>query len=328
MRTHVPAAALAVLALLASGAARADEAGAAAPAPPATAPGSARGDEEGPGRAGPAAPGAATAPAGAVAAPAAAPTPEAPAGAVAAPGPDRAYEVPVGTVTASGPARAYDAPAGAGVAPAGESEIRPLTVVLSANIGIQYDGRPCTLAGREGTTPDVSTCLLLAGGADLSLLWRGRLGGSIGLFSSAGQAVKTGTEPAIPDRISLPLTIEMRPLSFLRGAEDPTLRGRLLSGLALRIGPSVEILRTASDSAAAAALFLGLGGEVPLTSARRGAVSLRLQLNLIVSPVVVLNDGSVRSAAGSCAPTPECNQQRYQGYASLAQTYVGLVYYP
>src|SRR5437773_590027 len=81
-----------------------------------------------------------------------------------------------------------------------EGGVRPLTVALSVSAGMQYDGRACALAGHDSNEPDTPVCLLLAGGTDIALLWRGRLGGAIGLFSSSGVAVTTGKEPAIPDR--------------------------------------------------------------------------------------------------------------------------------
>ncbi|MCS6914816.1 MAG: hypothetical protein RMK29_10385 [Myxococcales bacterium] len=211
------------------------------------------------------------------------------------------------------------------------AEGRLLTLAVAASAGVQYDARPCTLAGREGLSPDVPVCLLFAGGADAALLWRGRIGGALGLYSSAGQAVKTGQQPAIPDRISLPVLLEVRPLSYLPAAEEETLRGRFLSGLALRAGPSVEIVRTSSDAAAGPGFHMALVGEVPLSASRQHAVSLRLALHLLIVPLLSLNDDAVRSApVAGCAPSPECMlaADRIHGYGAVAQTYLGLVYYP
>jgi hypothetical protein len=215
----------------------------------------------------------------------------------------------------------------------GDEAPRPLTVALGVGAGMQYDSRACFLAadGGDGTEPTTSPCVLFAGGGDLALLWRQRIGGMIGIYSVSGQAVRTGKEPAIPDRISLPLALEVRPLSFLPASGYAA---RALAGVTLRAGPSIEILRTASDQTATAGLYLGVLGEVPLSRAARHGVSLRLGLHLITAPRVSLNDGLVRSSPfDACAPQnpePGCvpASERLHGVGVVAQTYLGLVYYP
>lgn len=215
-----------------------------------------------------------------------------------------------------------------------EEEPRPLTVALGVGAGMQYDSRACFLAGQaggEGVEPDTAPCVLFAGGGDLALLWRQRIGGMIGVYSVSGQAVRTGKEPAIPDRISLPLALEVRPLAFLPSSGYV---GRVLAGVGLRAGPSIEILRTASDQTATAGLYLALLGEVPLSRVAQHGVSLRLGLHLITAPRVSLNDGLVRSSPfDACAPQspePGCVPagERLHGVGVVAQTYLGLVYYP
>ncbi len=201
-----------------------------------------------------------------------------------------------------------------------------LVLGIGVSAGMQYDDRDCKVGGGSSDFPGTSTCLLFAGGVDVSLLWRGRIGGMLGLYSSSGQAaiaqaVGGQTPPGFPDRISVPLALDVRPLGYLVSPGDRSWRGRLLGGLGLRLGPSLELVRTAGDSAAGAGLFFAAQAELPLHGAPRHGVSLRFTTNVIYAPQQELNNGMVRTS-GSTDCATGC------GYEPVVQTYLGLVYYP
>jgi hypothetical protein len=220
-----------------------------------------------------------------------------------------------------------------------------VTVAIGVGGGFQLDRRACDTAGSSRTTP-TGQCVLWAGGLDLSLLWRGHLGASLGLWSVSGQAAVIPSAPdgpspaaAFPDRVSLPLLFDLRPLSFFVAPGSSSYLDRVLYGLRLGLGPSIEIVRTASDSSldwgrrigeplrSLVGMHASLDGELPLQSGPSG-LSLRLSARLLYVPLVVLNDAAVQSAPVSTTDvTPAQLPKSFVGYASHAQLFLSLVYY-
>lgn len=222
-----------------------------------------------------------------------------------------------------------------------------LTVGIGVGLGFHADSRACDTAGSARTLLGGQGCALFLGGVDGSFLWRGALGASLGLWSVSGQAAVAQGQPpsgqapaAFPDRISVPLMLDVRPLAFARlGTEGSYLR-RVAHGLRLALGPSVEIVRTASDTSLqygerfgnVAQTLFGLhgsiDGELPLLTSLPSGLSLRLSLRFLYVPVIVLNDGAVQSSLVSGSDqTPNMLATSYQGYASHFQFALGLVYY-
>lgn len=217
-----------------------------------------------------------------------------------------------------------------------------LTVELSVGAGFQTDSRPCDTAGTNRSVPGTATCILWGGGVDASLLWRGHIGAALGLWSIAGQAAVIpdgGSGAAFPDRVSVPLLVDFRPFSFVLPSSQNGYLSRFLYGLRLAVGPSLEIVRTSSDSSLAAgdrtgsvaASLVGanlfISGEVPLTSSPSG-LALRFSTRLLYAPIVVLNDGLVQSAPiVSTDSTPATLTTTFQGYTTHVQVYLGLAYY-
>lgn len=205
-----------------------------------------------------------------------------------------------------------------------EGSFRPLTVAMGASVGLQPDSRQCGLAGSVGSNSPAAACVMFAGGVDLSLLYRGRLGGTVGLFSVSGQAIQ-GTVAA-PDRVSIPFLFDVRPLGFLVPRGDTSYKGRLLTGLGLALGPSVEVIRISSDSTVNPGLVVRLQAELPLHAQPRNGVSLRFAAHTVVSPAVALYSGGVRTTPFECVPATCAGVPL--GLDAVFQAYFGLVYYP
>lgn len=222
-----------------------------------------------------------------------------------------------------------------------------LTVGIGASMGFQVDERACDTAGSARTLAGGKGCALFLGGVDGSFLWRGAVGASLGLWSVSGQsAVAQGQPPngqapaAFPDRISVPLLIDLRPLAFAKLGEEGSYLRRLSHGVRLALGPSFEIVRTSSDSSfdfgnrmgSLGSVLFGLhgslDGELPLLGSQASSLSLRLSLRFLHVPVIVLNDGAVQSALISRSDlTPNMLAMSPQGYTSHFQFGMGFVYY-
>ena len=221
-----------------------------------------------------------------------------------------------------------------------------LTVGIGVGLGFHADSRACDTAGSARTLGG-SGCALFLGGVDGSFLWRGALGATLGLWSVSGQAAVAQGQPpsgqapaAFPDRISIPLMADVRPLAFAKlGLQGSYLR-RVSHGIRVALGPSVEIVRTASDTSiqfgeragnVAQTLFGlhgSLDGELPLLTSMASSLSLRLSLRWLYVPIIVLNDGAVQSSLVSRSDqTPNMLATSIQGYASHFQFALGLVYY-
>lgn len=216
-----------------------------------------------------------------------------------------------------------------------------LSVGIGISAGFQTDSRGCDTAGSSRSLPNNGACILWAGGVDVSMLWRGHIGAALGVFSVSGQAAYASTgqsAAAFPDRVSVPLLVDFRPLSFVLPASQGGYLSRVLYGIRLGLGPSLEFVRTASDSSTAygqrtgsvaRALFgmhFSLDGEVPLQSAAHG-LSLRVSTRILYAPIVVLNDGLVQSTPVVSDVPPVELPRTFLGYATHAQVYLGLVYY-
>lgn len=222
-----------------------------------------------------------------------------------------------------------------------------LTIGIAAGMGFQVDERACDTAGTARTLAGGRGCALFLGGVEGSFLWRGAVGASLGLWSVSGQsAVAQGQPPngqapaAFPDRISVPLLADLRPLAFAQLGDPGSFLRRVSHGVRLALGPSVEIVRTSSDSSIdfgnrignVGQVLFGLQGsvdaELPLLVSLPSALSLRLSLRFLHAPVVVLNDGAVQSALVSRSDlTPTMLASSPQGYASHFQFGLGFVYY-
>lgn len=242
---------------------------------------------------------------------------------------------------------------GLGAAPARADlgSLGDLTVGIAASAGFQPDGRGCSVGKQDRTFPGTNTCILFAGGVDASFLWRGRIGASLGVWSVAGQAAVAekptddAPEPAaFPDRVSVPLMLDVRPLAFLVAPEDRSYRARALHGVRLALGPSFELVRTSLDSSldwgarigsparAVLGLHASFDGEIPLHAAAdvRSGLSLRLSVRLLYVPIVTLAvpSGGLVSSQPIELPSGETGvADRFHGLGVRAQLFLGLVYY-
>jgi len=217
------------------------------------------------------------------------------------------------------------------------------TIGLAIAGGVQPDSRSCNIGlDNSSVGSDSGTCLLWAGGVEGAILWRGHIGVALGLYSVAGQAAQRQNQtsdqslPAFPDRISVPLLLDTRPFSILRAAGGTGYLARFLHGIRFGLGPSFEVVRTSSDSSIAWGQRIGepvktaIGAhfsfdlELPLHAAAASALSLRLSTRVLYVPLVPLNDGAVRSADFGVDAAAAA---AFVGYGTLAQVYLGFVYY-
>ncbi len=217
-----------------------------------------------------------------------------------------------------------------------------VTVGLGVSAGFQLDSRTCDTAGTARPITRSGGCALFAGGLDVALLYRGHIGAAFGLWSVSGLAAilsQDGTAAGFPDRVSVPVLLDMRPLSFILPRQRQGYLSRFLYGVRVGIGPSLELVRTSSDSSYSFGQRSGQLGrsligfhssfdvELPLQLSPAG-LSLRVSARVIYAPIVVLNDGQVQSVPLSAsAQSLEAASQTFQGYATTVQVYFGLVYY-
>lgn len=175
----------------------------------------------------------------------------------------------------------------------------PLTIDMHALIGFEPHDRG---------TP-------VAFGTGLELLHRARIGGFVALLTSEGAPVITPTvngvqQPSFADRISIPFGFAARPLLLL-GVDRDSWTGRLLSGVDLQLGITIEYLRTNDASVTTAGLHAAIAVEVPIWGGpKQGGVALRLAARFIVTPSATLDAGTVFEPIGS------------------AQLFAGLSYFP
>ncbi len=219
------------------------------------------------------------------------------------------------------------------------------TIGIAIAAGFQPDSRSCNV-GRDSHSIPVpgaasDACLMWAGGVEGLILWRGHIGVALGLYSVAGQAGIRQQQPgeappAFPDRVSVPLLLDMRPFSALGAAGGTGYLARFLHGIRFGLGPSFELVRTSSDSSVAWGERNGspvksvIGAqfsfdiEVPLHAAAASALSLRLSTRVLYVPLVTLDGDTVRSADFAVDAT---GAPTFLGYGTHAQAYLGFVYY-
>lgn len=171
-------------------------------------------------------------------------------------------------------------------------------------------GDPAALAGYSRLWPATLDAHMLVGvephgvrgapvafGVGVEALWRGRVGGYAALLSSEGTpiaAVEVNgvTKASLADRVSVPIALAWRPFQMLTPLvqQRSAFGRRLLEGIGVQVGISVEHLRTSDDSATTAGLHLGLGVELPLFGGPvEGGLSLRLYGRLLVTKDVRLD---------------------------------------
>jgi len=169
-----------------------------------------------------------------------------------------------------------------------------------------------------GVEPQGSRGNPIAFGVGAEVLWRARIGGFAALLSSAGtplhpNVIGTTTEPSLADRISVPLALAWRPFTPIAEHGNGFFH-RLLAGIGLQAGLTIEHVRTSDDSDTTAGLHLGASVDVPLFgSALQGGLSLRLYGRVMVT--------------GSSSLDVKLTQPVYEKGVN-GQFFGGLCYYP
>ncbi len=120
-------------------------------------------------------------------------------------------------------------------------------------------------------------------------LWHGWVGPFAALLASEGTPiVVSDKKPSLADRISVPLGLAIRPLGRAAAHHDGW-GWRLLGGIGLQAGVSIEHLRSTDDDKTTAGLHLALAVDVPLYGGPlQGGVALRLAGRLVVAPAITL----------------------------------------
>jgi hypothetical protein len=179
------------------------------------------------------------------------------------------------------------------------SAMWPLMLDLHALIGVEPHDRGSPVAF----------------GAGVELLWRARVGGFAELLASEGTPIIAPTVdgkqlPSLADRISVPFGLAARPLAPFSLHLRPWW-ARLLSGVGVQLGLTVEHVRTNDDSQTTAGLHLALGVDVPLYGGpKQGGVALRLYGRLLFTPEIHLDNSAVFEPVAT------------------GQLFAGLAYYP
>lgn len=168
----------------------------------------------------------------------------------------------------------------------------PLSIAATLLIGVE----PRSQA--NGAQP-------VAFGIGGEFLWRARVGGFVSLLSSEGtlvlvtQTVNGTKAPSLPDRISVPFGFAARPFTVLVERRDEYW-ARLVAGLGVQVGVTVENLRTSDDSQTVAGLHLGVSVDVPLWGGPvQGGAGLRLAGRALFTPAVSLSANSVAEPIAS-----------------------------
>jgi hypothetical protein len=166
-----------------------------------------------------------------------------------------------------------------------------------------------------GIEPHSTRGTPVAFGAGAELLWRARIGGFAELLSSEGTALIAPTvggvmQPGFGDRVSIPFGVAARPLAWSL-INRPNWWARLLTGVGVQLGLTVEHVRTSDDSVTTAGLHAALGVDVPLYGGpKQGGIALRLYARLLVTPSITLDTRTVFEPVAS------------------GQLFCGLAYYP
>lgn len=155
----------------------------------------------------------------------------------------------------------------------------------------------------------------VAFGAGAELLWRARVGGFAALLASEGTPIIAPTVDgkqlaSLGDRISVPFGLAARPLAAFT-VDNPAWWARLLAGVGVQLGATIEHVRTNDDAKTTGGLHVALGVDVPLYGGPKfGGVALRLYGRLLFTPEINLDNRAV-----------------FEPLAS-GQIYGGLAYYP
>jgi hypothetical protein len=164
----------------------------------------------------------------------------------------------------------------------------------------------------------------VAFGAGSEVLWHGLVGGFASLLSSEGTPIlahTTGqivngqpqTLPSLADRISVPFGVVARPFSTLLPRSHAFVR-RVLAGIGLQAGLTVEHVRTSDDSSTLVGFHGAASVEVPIWGGPvESGVTVRVMGRLLATQSATLDS---RLTQFAFEPTVS------------GQFYVGLAYYP
>lgn len=164
----------------------------------------------------------------------------------------------------------------------------PLATDLHVLIGVEPHDRGTPVAFGVGT----------------EVLWRARIGGFVQLLSSEGSPIPAASvagqlKPSLADRISIPFGIAGRPLATLV-PETTGWFGRLLAGVGVQLGATIEHLRTSDDSATVIGLHTAITADVPVFGdAVRGGLAIRLQARLLFVEEVSLAQNAAREPSAT-----------------------------
>ncbi len=165
-----------------------------------------------------------------------------------------------------------------------------------------------------GTEPQGDRGNPIAYGVGAEMLWRMRIGGFAALLSSSGTPILPvkgagdQTLPSLADRISVPFGFAVRPFSALIGSSTRW-TDRLVRGIGVQLGVTVEHYRTSSDDDTVVGGHLALGVDVPIAP----GFALRAYARLMVTPEITLQS--------------QAEQKVHVGIAN-GQLFAGLVWYP
>jgi hypothetical protein len=124
----------------------------------------------------------------------------------------------------------------------------------------------------------------IAFGLGAEALYHGWLGMFVSLLGSEGTPILVGGTQSLADRVSVPFGFAVRPAG--REAQHHTSYGwRLLGGIGLQAGISIELLRVSDNGVTTAGLHLQASIDVPLYGGpTTGGLALRAGARLIVTP--------------------------------------------
>jgi len=120
-------------------------------------------------------------------------------------------------------------------------------------------------------------------------LWHGWVGVFLSLLASEGTPIIVpSTKAALADRVSVPFGFAIRPAGAFAQRHDGW-GWRLLGGLGLQTGITIEYIRSTDDGKTTAGLHAGISLDVPIYGGPvQGGIALRLAGRAIVTPAVTL----------------------------------------
>ncbi|MSP63598.1 MAG: hypothetical protein EXR72_25285 [Myxococcales bacterium] len=167
----------------------------------------------------------------------------------------------------------------------------PFLIDTSFGFGIEPHDRAPTQCSKRVTTGGVTETvgvpqcnLVLAFGVGVEALWRGLIGVGIGLYAAEGSPVQVVNKPSFGDRVSVPLAVAVRPFAPLSWRRGDGFAWRLLAGVGLQVGVSVEHTRTALETQTTAGFHGALLLDVPLHGGNTlSGLSLRLSARILAT---------------------------------------------